>query len=124
MRLTALASAIVLLGSGLVTPAQVGDPAPASRAPGARLANAAEVRKRLGLVPEYENVRGAESVKIAVLDYGFAGLDSGRRYLPEGTTLVEHYDPDLVRRFKLGDPDYRKSLDPGNLHGRVMAQIV
>ena len=122
MRCTAAASLVVLLSCTLAARAQPDAPPPKTAV--ARLANAAEVRKRLGLVPEYENVRGAESVKIAVLDYGFAGLDSGRRYLPEGTTLVEHYDPDLVRRFKLGDPDYRKSLDPGNLHGRVMAQIV
>ena len=82
------------------------------------------MRKRLGIVPEYAKVRGVESLKIAVLDYGFAGIDSGRRYLPEGTALVEHYDPDFIRRFKLGDPDYRKPLDAANAHGRLMAQIV
>jgi hypothetical protein len=124
MRLTPLASVFVLLAVDLAAPARAGDPVPAPRASAARLANAAEVRKRLGLAPEYENVRGVESLKIAVLDYGFAGLDTGRRYLPEGTTLVEHYEPEFVRRFKLGDPDFRKPLDPANVHGRLMAQIV
>jgi hypothetical protein len=132
MRTAPLASLFVLLAFGLEGSAQVGEPAAGGAAPGvparrlsaARLANAAEVRKRLGLVPEYETVRGVESLKIAVLDYGFAGLDSGRRYLPESMVLVEHYDPDFVRRFKLGDPDYRKPLDPANTHGRTMAQIV
>jgi hypothetical protein len=121
MRGKALASLIVLMSCTLAGLAEPDAPPPKSAV--ARLANAAEVRKRLGLVPEYENVRGVESVKIAVLDYGFAGLDAGRRYLPEGTVLVEHYEPDFVRRFKLGDPDYRKPLDPANAHGRLMAQI-
>jgi hypothetical protein len=124
MRLTTLATVFVLLAFDLATLAHAGDPAPASRASAARLANAADVRKRLGLAAEYDNVRGVESLKIAVLDYGFAGHDSGRRYLPEGTVLVEHYGPDFVRRLKLGDPDYRKPLDPANAHGRLMAQIV
>jgi hypothetical protein len=124
MRLTTPATVFVLLAFDLATSAQAGDPVPASRASAARLANAAEVRKRLGLAAEYDNVRGVESLKIAVLDYGFAGLDGGRRYLPEGAVLVEHYDADFVRRFNLGDPDYRKPLDPANAHGRLMAQIV
>jgi Resolvase, N terminal domain len=124
MRLTALASVLVVRLSGPAAPGQVGETPPVARASAARLAYAAQVRKRLGLVPEYENVRGVESLKIAVLDYGFAGLDSGRRYLPEGAIVVEHYDPDFVRRFKVGDPDYRKPLDPANAHCRIMAQIV
>jgi hypothetical protein len=120
---------IVLLASCLAVSAQTinppaGEAAPARPLSAARLANAAEVRKRLGLVPEYANTRGIDSLRIAVLDYGFAGVGSGRRYLPEGTVLVEHYDPDFVRRFQLGDPDYRKPLDPANAHGRIMAQIV
>jgi hypothetical protein len=90
----------------------------------ARLANAEEMRKKLGLVPAYEKVAGIEAVKVAVLDYGFEGLDGVRPYLPQNAALVEHYDPDFVRRFKLGDPDYRKSFAPGNSHGRLMAQIV
>jgi hypothetical protein len=127
MRSISLASVFLLLALLLATSAPAGDPAPDAPPPksaGARLANAAEVRKRLGLLPEYETVRGVPSLKVAVLDYGFAGLDGGRRYLPEGTVLVENYDPEFVRRFKLGDPDYRKALDPTNVHGRVMAQIV
>jgi hypothetical protein len=124
MRLTALSSVLAVLAFGSLAPAQVGEAAVPPRASAARLANAAPVRKRLGLVPEYDNVRGVESLKIAVLDYGFAGLDGGRRYLPEGAVVVEHYDPDFVRRFKLGDPDFRKALDPANAHGRIMAQII
>jgi hypothetical protein len=123
MRLTALAGLLIVLGFGPAASAQDGEAAPMPRASAARLANAVQVRKRLGLTPEYEGVRGAESLKIAVLDYGFAGFDSGRRYLPESAALVEHYDADFVRRFKLGEPEYRKPLDPANAHGRVMAQI-
>ena len=90
----------------------------------ARLTNPTEMRTRLGLVPEYANVPGVESLRIAVLDYGFEGLNAGRPYLPEGSVVVEHYDPDFVRRNDLGDPEYRKPFEPGNRHGRDMAQIV
>jgi hypothetical protein len=123
MRCTAPVSLVVLLSCALAALGQQ-PPAPPAPKAGARLGNAADVRKRLGLTPDYEDVRNLEAVKIAVLDYGFAGLDGNRRYLPEGTVVVEHYDPDFVRRFKLGDPDYRKPLDPANPHGRSMAQII
>src|SRR5688572_6827840 len=89
----------------------------------ARPANMAEVRKQLGLVTEYENLPGVEQVKIAVLDYGFDGIDGVRPYLPANAVLVEHYDPEFVRRHDLGDPTFRKGFAPGNRHGRVMAQI-
>jgi len=90
----------------------------------ARLADAREVRARLGLVPEYEDLPGIASVKVAVLDYGFDGLGTGRPYLPSDAVVVEHYDPDFVRRFDLGDPSYRKAFESPNSHGRVVAQIV
>jgi hypothetical protein len=128
MRWKALAALLVALAfgaAGFAQPAQpVPDDAPKARPAAARLANAAEVRKRLGLLPEYENVPGIEAIKVAVLDYGFDGVGSGRAYLPENAVVVEHYDPELVRRHKLGDPDYRKAFEPGNRHGRTMAQIV
>jgi hypothetical protein len=131
MRGKALAGLLVLLLLAPPGSAQPGDVAPGAGPPAvskpqltaARLANAAEVRKRLGLAPDYDNVPGIESVKVAVLDYGFDGVDR-RPYLPDGAVVVEHYDPDLVRRFHLGDPDYRKGFEPGNRHGRTMAQIV
>ncbi len=94
------------------------------RASAARLTDAHEVRKRLGLVPEYEDIAGIEAVKIAVLDYGFEGIGGGRPYLPPDAEVVEHYDPDFVRRFGLGDPEFRKAFDPLNRHGRIMAQII
>ena len=98
--------------------------APVARKAAARLADGKAVRERLGITPAYENVAGVESVKVAVLDYGFDGLDAGRGYLPEGAEIVEHYDPEFVRRFGLGDPEFRKSFEPLNRHGREMAQIV
>lgn len=90
----------------------------------AHLANADEVRQRLGVLPEYRDLSGLRTLKVAVLDYGFDGMASGRPYLPRNTVVVERYDADLVRRFKLGDPDYHKDFAPGNPHGRVMAQII
>src|SRR3954469_15570314 len=98
--------------------------APGLRTPAARLIDAQGLRKRLGLVPEYESFAGIETVKIAVLDHGFDGVGGGRAYLPGSAVVVEHYDPDFVRRHGLGDPEYRKALEPLNRHGRVMAQIV
>ena len=90
----------------------------------AQLADAHEVRRRLGLTTEYAGSAGIETVKIAVLDYGFEGVGGGRAYLPANAVMVEHYDPAFVRKFGLGDPDYRKGFEPQNHHGRVMAQIV
>ena len=37
--------------------------------------------------------------------------------------LVEHYDPEFVKRNNLGDPAFQKGFLPGNIHGRLMAQI-
>jgi hypothetical protein len=122
-----------LLAFGLAALGQPGeprrDPGPppaAARVPrpvAARLTNAAEMRKQLGLTPGYDNVP-IDSIKVAVLDYGFDGVGGGKTYLPDNAVVVEHYDPDFVRRFKLGDPDLRKPFEPGNRHGRTMAQIV
>lgn len=89
----------------------------------ARLSDAAEVRRRLGLLPDYQNV-DASRLKIAILDFGFDGLDGKRTYLPASAELIEHYDPDFVRRHQLGDPEFRRPFVPGNSHGRQMAQIV
>jgi hypothetical protein len=128
-----LASTAVLLACCLLVRGQTeGEPTESLPAPrpihvepsGAHLANAEDVRRKLGLVPEYENVPGIEAIKIAVLDYGFEGLGAGRQYLPANAVVVEHYDPEFLRRFKLGDPEYRKSFAPQNNHGRTLAQIV
>jgi len=83
-----------------------------------------DIRKQLGLTPEYVNLSGVERLKVAVLDYGFDGFDPKRPCLPANTVAVEHYDPEFVRRPGLGDPKFRKGFAPGNKHGREMAQIV
>ena len=89
-----------------------------------RMANADDVRRQLGLIPAYEKVTGVESIKVAILDYGFAGIEPRRRYLPENTVVVENYDPEWVQRNKLGDPNFKKPFAPMNTHGRVMAEII
>ncbi|MFO0811032.1 MAG: S8 family serine peptidase [Gemmataceae bacterium] len=89
----------------------------------ARLADPDEVRRGLSLLPDYRGVR-ADGVKVAVLDYGFDGAGGERPYLPADAVVVEHYDADFVRRFGLGDPDFKKPFTPMNNHGRLMAQIV
>jgi hypothetical protein len=132
MHRLAPASVFLFVFGGLAGIASADEPVPMTgpadkpppRLAGARLANAADVRQKLGVVPQYEHVAGIDSVKIAVLDYGFAGMESGRRYLSDNAVLVEHYDPEFIRRFRLGDPAYQKPLEPGNAHGRLMAQII
>jgi hypothetical protein len=90
----------------------------------ARVVNPDDARRKLGLLPNYPNLPHLKFVKVAVLDSGFEGFDGKRPYLPADTVIVEHYDPDAVRRWGLGDPDYRKPFAPGNPHGRLMAQLV
>lgn len=90
----------------------------------ARLADAEEMRRKLGLTSEYDRPAGMDRLKIAVLDFGFEGLDGKKPYLPASAVVVEHYDPEFIRRFDLGDPAFQKPFTPGNSHGRSMAQIV
>ena len=120
------AALIALVASAIGAPAwpDPADDPPAARRSPSRLADVKAVRERLGLSPTYDDVAGVESVKVAVLDYGFDGLGQGKGYLPESAEIVENYDPDFVRRFGLGDPEFRKSFEPLNRHGREMAQIV
>lgn len=100
------------------------DDPPARPAAVARPVGVATVRQKLGLLPEYAAVPGIRAIKVAVLDYGFEGVDGKRAYLPANTVMVEHYDAGFVQRFGLGDPAYRKPFVPGNTHGRLMAQLV
>ncbi len=99
----------------------VGEPRPVRVA---RLANADEVRKSLGLLPDYTSLPRIKDVKIAILDFGFAGLEANRPYLPKNAVVVEHYDREFIRRFNVGDPEFIRPLDPNNAHGRHMAQLV
>jgi hypothetical protein len=114
----------IVLALALLVFGRPGFAQPGQTPSAARLSNIQEVRARLGLATEYADASRIGQVKVAVLDYGFDGVGQGRPYLPEDTVVVEHYDPDFVRRFGLGDPDYRKPFEPFNRHGRVMAQIV
>jgi len=129
MRRELAACLLTLLALGRVGSAQSDGPyregtTPGRRPSAAHLANAREVRARLGLVPEYEVVPGIATLKVAVLDHGFDGVGGGRPYLPGNAVVVEHYDPDFVRRFDLGAPASRKPFEPFNRHGRIMAQIL
>jgi hypothetical protein len=90
----------------------------------ARLANLDLVQQKLGITNEFRNLANVDRLKIAVLDYGFDGLDGKRPYLPSSAVVVEHYDRDFIVKHKLGDPEYSKPFTPGNTHGRAMAQIV
>lgn len=117
--------ALSLIGSSARPGLADGPPTGAgSRKAPSHLADARAVRARLGVSPAYDGVVGVESVKVAVLDYGFDGLGAGRGYLPASATIVEDYDADFVRRFGLGDPAFRKPFELLNRHGREMAQII
>lgn len=89
-----------------------------------QLANAAEIRQKLGLDTEYRDFTKLKSVKIAVLDFGFEGFDATRSQLPANAAIVENYDPEWIKQNNLGDPEYKKSFEPGNAHGRMMAQVI
>lgn len=89
-----------------------------------KLVNSADVRKKLGLLPDYSTPTRLKDVKVAVLDAGFAGFDGKRPYLPANALIVENYDPDFIRKFNLGEPDFMRSFTPGDSHGRAMAQMV
>src|SRR5262245_5295214 len=91
---------------------------------GARLADPFQVRKRLGVSPEYDSTTSLANIKIAVLDFGFDGYDPARKQLPASTVVVEHYPDEFVKAGNLGDPSFRKGFAPGNNHGRLMAQII
>ncbi|MFO0815175.1 MAG: S8 family serine peptidase [Gemmatales bacterium] len=90
----------------------------------ARLTGIDLVHQKLGITSDFKNVPGIERIKIAVLDYGFDGIDGKRPYLPSSAVLVEHYDKAFIQKYNLGDPEFTKPLAPGNTHGRSMAQIV
>jgi subtilisin family serine protease len=129
MRWNALAVLTALLVVGRVGWAQsaAGGPGPVNppvRTAVPHLANPREIRERLGLTRDFGGIAGIESIKVAVLDYGFEGVGDGRPFLPAGAVVVEHYDPEFVRRNGLGDPEFRKPFEPGNRHGRIMAQLV
>jgi hypothetical protein len=117
-----LVGVIVLLASTRSGSSPVDGPTP--KPSPSHLADAKGIRERLGLTPTYENVSGVESIKVAVLDYGFDGLGAGKGYLPESAEIVEHYDADFVKKFNLGDPEFKKPFEPQNRHGREMAQII
>ncbi len=82
-----------------------------------------DVRRKLGLLPDYASVARVKDIKIAILDSGFAGVGD-RPYLPKSAVVVEHYDPAFVRRFGLGDPNFAKPFNVGDTHGRMLAQLV
>ena len=84
-----------LLAGLLIAPAAVAaDPLDNPRtARVARLANADDVRKSLGLLPEYAALPRIKDVRVAVLDFGFAGAGADRPYLPAaraGDVLATH----------------------------------
>lgn len=114
-------SILIVLQAGMLHAQQ---PTPAGVTAVARLANIDLVHKKLGITNEFLNLPGIERVKIAVLDFGFDGVDGKRPYLPSSTVVIEHYDKPFIVKYGLGDPDFTKPFVPGNTHGRSMAQII
>lgn len=112
-----------LLFAGMIVVAvePASTPAPQSAS---KLTNAESARRKLGLYASYPAVPTIGQVKVAILDSGFDRIDGKRPYLPKSAVLVEHYDPEFIKTFKLGEPDFQKPFVPGESHGRAMAQIV
>lgn len=119
--LTSSVFVLLACGTALGQPAAVPTPAPGRLA---QLANATDIRAKLGIVPAYRDVLNIGRTKIAVLDSGFEGFDPQRPCLPKSATIIEHYDQEWVQSRQLGDPMFRKGFEPGNAHGRLMAQSV
>lgn len=61
-------------------------------------------------------------VKVAVIDNGFLGYQSGSGQLPSSTVLVEKYDPEFVKKYDLGNPAYNEGMGQTE-HGLQMAEI-
>lgn len=115
---------LALLLAGLFAVAIHAQQAEPPAAAVAKLANIAVMQQKLGITRDYQNVPGIEKIKIAVLDFGFDGVEGKRPYLPASTVIVEHYDRAFIEKYHLGEPDFVKPFVPGNTHGRAMAQIV
>jgi hypothetical protein len=90
----------------------------------ASLVNETELREKLGVPLTIGDDDRLTDIRIAILDYGFAGIDPASPCLPSTAELVEHYDPDWIAKQSLGDARFQKSLEAGNPHGRQMAQAV
>ena len=118
--LRTVAGIIVLLSATLALIAVE----PAASVSASKLTNAESARRKLGLYASYPAVPTIGQVKVAILDSGFDRIDGKRPYLPKTAEVVEHYDPEFIRKHKLGEPDFQKSFTPGESHGRLMAQIV
>lgn len=99
-------------------PAKSTEPLPLG--PMARLLNMNDVRTKLGLVSKANP--NVAKIKIAVLDFGFEGCDPRKLGFPAGSVLVEHYPAEWIKANNLGDPEFQKGFEPGNPHGRLMAQ--
>lgn len=87
----------------------------------ASLTNGKEIREKVKLDVAMLSPSKLSQVKIAVLDYGFEGIES-RPYLPSNTVVVENYEADFITRNNLGSPEFQKPFMAGNAHGRLMAQ--
>ena len=121
MRRTAAGLAGILLTGFALLAVEPDLAAPVSAS---KLTNAESARRKLGLYASYPSVPTIGRVKVAILDSGFDRIDGKRPYLPKSAVVVEHYDPEFIKRHKLGDPDFQKPFVPGESHGRLMAQIV
>ncbi len=86
------------------------------------LENIEDLRKFFGLT-SFQYRPELAKLKIAVIDNGFEGFESGKKQLPESAELISAYPKEMVTQFNLGDPDYVQAPLPTE-HGKMMAQIV
>lgn len=122
MTLRIAISLSLFIGSNVVFGQSTTEPPKRGRI--SQLANVSELREKLGLLKHYADTPNLSLIKIAVLDYGFDGLDKDRPCLPATAQLIEQYDPELIKKFQLGNPEFTKGFEPGNAHGRFMAQSI
>lgn len=121
------ALALLLSGAGAFGDEPATNASPPALGTVAKPLDLATIRGRLGVDKPTEGgpatARGR--VTVAVLDSGFDGWNAPGAGLPADTTLVERYDDGLIRRTPGGDdPAFHKPLNPGDFHGRQMAQLL
>lgn len=87
-----------------------------------QMENAQTIRTALGL-NQYAHRANLNTVKIAIIDNGFSGFEPDGKYLPLSATLVSQYNPEFIKKYSLGDPNYHLAAAQTE-HGRIMAQVI
>lgn len=94
-----LFSTFVVVGTlAFPTTASADEPNVLAEQEASELRYAAEVRRELGVSPEYDRVAGLSNVKIAIIDNSFARFEKFPESLPKTTVLIKDYTQFITDR--------------------------